>query len=125
MDKKKNLLIWDQICQKMNNLSIPNMKHGNNEGGESWQGENMFTDDDYLCITPVQKYGRKLYGSIEWGIGHIHTYGMYHTYEQFEKLLDSFFKTKDSTLAVKKSMHTQPADTKTEKKEAVSDGCFV
>lgn len=89
--------IWNKICDRV--LSIPQLSNhltlsvDNSDGwcdGASWYGENMFSDDDYLHITPIEKCGREVYGTISYGIGHTDSYASYRTYSEFEKHFNDF-----------------------------------
>lgn len=90
--------IWNQICDKVSSipqLSKLTLSTDNSVGwckGASWYGENMFSDDDYLHITPIEKYGREVYGTISYSIGLIDTYARYKTYSEFEKYFNDYLK---------------------------------
>lgn len=88
--------IWNQICDKVSSisqLSKLTLSTDNSDGwcdGASWYGENIFSDDDYLHITPIEKRGREVYGTISYSIGLMDTYGIYRSYEEFEMNLNDF-----------------------------------
>lgn len=88
--------IWNQICDKVSSisqLSKLTLSTDNSDGwcdGASWYGENIFSDDDYLHITPIEKNGREVYGTISYNIGLMDTYGIYRNYEEFEIYLSQF-----------------------------------
>lgn len=95
---EKSSVIWNQICEKI--ASIPQLSGltlstDNSDGwcdGASWYGENILSDDDYLHITPIEKRGREVYGTISYSIGFMDTYGTYRNYEEFEMHLSQFLE---------------------------------
>ena len=67
--KERYDLIWKQICKKMQDFNWKNMtlsmEHSRGHcSGESWYGENLLTNDDYLHITPIEKSGREVNGCV-------------------------------------------------------------
>lgn len=87
---EKYASIWKQICDKI--LSIPQLSKltlsiDNSVGwcvGASWYGENIISNDDYIHISPIEKCGREVYGTISYSIGLTDTYCIYKSYEEFE-----------------------------------------
>lgn len=90
--------IWNKICDKVSStpqLSKMTLSVDNSDGwcdGASWYGENIFSDDDYLHITPIEKHGREVYGTINYSIGYMDSYASYKTYSEFEKHFNDFLK---------------------------------
>lgn len=93
--KEKYDVVWDKICKKMVELNFQNMilSKENSEGwcnGASWYGENNIEESDYLHVTPIEKLGRKVYGTISYSIGEQDCFSTYKTYEKFEKILNDY-----------------------------------
>lgn len=102
MEEKKRLtaqekydLIWNQICEKIKELNLPNMTLSkvHSEGwcyGASWYGENVLSDNDHLHVTPIEKCGRCVFGTIGFATDNMITQGRYKTYREFESILEDF-----------------------------------
>lgn len=95
--KERYDLIWKQICKKMQDFNWKNMtlsmEHSRGHcSGESWYGENLLTNDDYLHITPIEKSGREVNGCVSFSAAHECGVGFYKTYEEFESILNEWIK---------------------------------
>ena len=95
--QEKYGLIWSQICDKIKSLNLPGMtlsvEHSRGYcDGASWYGENILTDDDYLHITPIEKCGREVFGTVKYSTKLEVVFGEYRTYEEFERMLDEFIE---------------------------------
>lgn len=90
--------IWNQICDKVSSipqLSKLTLSTDNSVGwckGASWYGENIISNDDYIRITPIERCGREVYGTISYSIGLMDEYANYTTYSEFEKYFNDFLK---------------------------------
>lgn len=92
--KEKHNKIWDEICNIIKSddrFSKMTLSAEHSHGwcdGESWYGSNMFSNDDYIHITPIEKCGREVFGTINWSIYPVGSFAQYRTLEEFKHELD-------------------------------------
>ena len=108
--KEKYDKIWNEICEIIKSdprFSKMTLSAEHSRGwcdGESWYGSNMFSNDDYIHIIPIEKCGREVFGAINWSIFPIGSFSTYKTLEEFKKELDDVMNEFSNVLKKKVEM---------------------